>query len=107
MRDTPDSIAELLQSRLDDLTRAERQLAHAILDNYPMSGMGSITTVAQAADVSSPTVARMVQKLGFSGYPEFQAALRGELAAMISNPIEKRAQMIPGLPEEHLLNRYA
>lgn len=106
MRDTPDSIAELLQSRLDDLTRAERQLAHAILDNYPMSGMGSITTVAQAADVSSPTVARMVQKLGFKGFPDFQNALRAELEAKISGPITKHESWAEQAPDGHILNRF-
>lgn len=101
------TIAETIKQRGAEMTRAERQLGEAILDNYPIPGLGSITELADLAGVSTPTVARMVQKLGFSGYPEFQAALRGELAAMISNPIDKRDQMIKGLPEEHLLNRYA
>ena len=101
------TVAELMQSRLDAMTRAERQLAEAISDNYPISGLGSITELAELAEVSTPTVARMVQKLGFSGYAEFQAALRGELEAMISNPIVKRETWVDALPEEHVLNRYA
>ena len=101
------TIAEIIKSRGPDMTRADRQLAETILDNYPMPGLGSITELAELAGVSTPTVARMVHKLGFSGYPEFQGALRRELGEIISNPIEKRAHMIPGLPEEHILNRYA
>ena len=89
------------------MTRAERQLAEAILDNYPIPGLGSITELAELAKVSTPTVARMVQKLGFSGYPEFQGALRDELSEIISNPIEKHAHPVPDLPEGHILNRYA
>ena len=49
----------------DVLTRAEKQLAESLLDNYPVSGLGSITTIAENAGVSTPTVVRMVQKLGF------------------------------------------
>lgn len=101
------TVAEIIQNRLPDMTRAERQLADAILGDYPMSGLGSITELAARADVSTPTVARMAQKLGFSGYPEFQASLRAELGEMISGPIEKREIWGRGLPEEHILSRYA
>ncbi|KUP94986.1 MurR/RpiR family transcriptional regulator [Tritonibacter horizontis] len=101
------TIAEKLKSRELDLTRAERQLSAAILENYPIPGLGSITELADLAEVSTPTVARMVQKLGFSGYPEFQHALREELREIISNPVEKRAEHAPALPESHMLNRYA
>ena len=101
------TIAEKLQAKFDSLTRAERQLANSLLDNYPVSGLASITTVAQNADVSTPTVARMVQKLGFKGYPEFQRTLRGELEARISNPIAKHDNWATTAPETHILNRFA
>jgi DNA-binding MurR/RpiR family transcriptional regulator len=42
-----------------------------MLDNYPVSGLGSITTSRRKRGVSTPTVARMVQKLGYKGYPDF------------------------------------
>ena len=78
------TVAERLKSQFDNLTRAERQLAACILENYPASGLGTITTLGKRADVSTPTVARMVQKLDFSGFPDFQAALRMEIEAKIS-----------------------
>ncbi|HDR28032.1 MurR/RpiR family transcriptional regulator [Rhodovulum sp.] len=106
MSDPQQTIAERLHARLDDLTRAERQLADLILEAYPVSGLGSITQVAQAAEVSTPTVARMVQKLGFKGYAEFQAALRAELAARISGPITRRETWAEGAPGAHILNRF-
>ena len=70
-----DTAQERIRRIFGSLTRAERQLTDAILDNYPMSGLGSITRLAEKAGVSTPTVARTVQKLGFSGFPEFQEAL--------------------------------
>lgn len=100
------TISECLQERFETLTRAERQLANSLLENYPVSGLASITTVAQNADVSTPTVARMVQKLGFKGYPEFQRALRRELEARISNPIAKHDNWAENAPETHILNRF-
>ena len=101
------SVAEALQDRLSEMTRAERQLADVILRNYPISGLGSITELATQADVSTPSVARLVQKLGFSGYPAFQAGLRAELGEMISDPISKRETWRHQLPQEHVLSRYA
>jgi len=104
--DPHQTIADRLQARLDELTRAERQLADSILEAYPVSGLGSITQVAQAAQVSTPTVARMVQKLGFKGYGEFQAALRTEIEAKISGPVARRETWAEGAPGAHILNRF-
>ena len=52
---------------LPDLTRAERQLATHILGHYPVSALGSITALAKAAEVSTPTGVRLVQNLGYTG----------------------------------------
>lgn len=106
MSDSSLTISDLIQQRLDDLTRAERQLAHSILENYPASGLGPLTALAEDAQVSVPTVARMVQKLGFRGYPEFQAELREELKAKVKNPIAKHDTWAEGAPSEHILNRF-
>jgi DNA-binding MurR/RpiR family transcriptional regulator len=101
-----DTIADRLHARLDSLTRAERQLADSILENYPVSGLGSITVVAHNAEVSTPTVARMVQKLGYKGFPDFQAELRKELEAKITGPIAKHDIWAGHAPEGHILNRF-
>ncbi len=101
------TVAERIRSQFEDLTRAERQLANAILSNYPVSGLGSITAVAETSGVSSPTVARMAKKLRFKGFPDMQAALRSELEARISNPIAKHDRWAEGAPDTHILNRFA
>ena len=100
------TVAEALRSQFDALTRAERQLADVLLAHYPVAGLSSITALAEKAQVSTPTVARLVKKLGFSGYPEFQASLRGELEATISSPIAKHEQWAEGAPDTHILNRF-
>ena len=100
------TIAKRLQSKFDTLTRAERQLADAIMENYPVSGLGSITSVAEKADVSTPTVARLVQKLNFKGFPEFQEQLRKELEAKISGPIAKHDKWADDAPDTHILNQF-
>lgn len=106
MSQSPLTIAERIQHGLDTLTRAERQLAHTILENYPASSLGPLSALARDAGVSGPTVVRMVQKLGFTGYPEFQAELRDELRDQVKNPIAKHDTWAEGAPEGHVLNRF-
>lgn len=100
------TVAEQMRAGFEGLTRAERQLANAMLANYPVLGLDSITAVAQASGVSTPTVVRMAKKLGFAGFPEMQAALRSELEATISNPIARHDRWAP-VPDTHILNRFA
>lgn len=100
-----------LESRLRDamptLTRAERQLAAHMLGNFPVSVLGSVAAVARAAGVSAPTVVRLVQKLGFSGYPEFQAQLHDELGEKLASPIAKREKWAGTAPQDHILGSFA
>lgn len=100
------TISDRIQEKLDGLTRAERQLALSILENYPASGLGPLATLAKGANVSVPTVARMVQKLGYKGYPDFQADLRDELGAIAKGPIAKHETWAGAAPSEHILNRF-
>jgi len=106
MTDANQTVSDRIQGKLDDMTRAERQLALSILENYPASGLGPLTAVAKGANVSVPTVARMVQKLGYKGYPEFQAHLRDELGAIAKGPIAKHETWAEAAPSEHILNRF-
>ncbi|MEE9387198.1 MAG: MurR/RpiR family transcriptional regulator [Paracoccaceae bacterium] len=106
MFETNDTVSQRLKKGFASLTRAERQLADAILENYPVSGMGTITIIAKSADVSTPTVARLVQKIGYKGFPDFQAALRRELSDKGSDPIAKHETWAQRAPEGHILNRF-
>ena len=45
MNEATQTISDRIQDKLDDLTRAERQLALSILENYPASGLGSLSTM--------------------------------------------------------------
>lgn len=106
MAEAAQTISDRIHEMLDDLTRAERQLALSVLENYPASSLGPLTALAKNAEVSVPTVARMVQKLGYSGYPEFQAGLREELKAKVKTPIAKHETWAEAAPSEHILNRF-
>ena len=107
MEEADSTVEERIRARLESLTRAERQLALSILDGYPAAGLGPLAALAEAAEVSVPTVARTVQKLGFRGYGDFQAALREELKATARGPVAKHDVWAEAAPEGHVLNRFA
>jgi DNA-binding MurR/RpiR family transcriptional regulator len=101
------NIEDRLRAALSEMTRAERQLATHILQHFPVAALGSITALAKAAEVSTPTVVRLCQKLGYRGYPDFQGALRGEVEAMLISPLAKHDRWAGGVPVTHILNRFA
>ncbi|WP_181706521.1 MurR/RpiR family transcriptional regulator [Chthonobacter rhizosphaerae] len=69
------------------LTPSEARIVQVLLSDYPMSGLGTATTLARRAGVSDPTVGRLVIKLGFDGYPAFQARLLAEVEARLHSPL--------------------
>lgn len=105
--DLPLGVEDRMRAALPDLTRAERQVATHILRHYPVAALGSITALAKAAEVSTPTVVRLCQKLGYRGYPDYQSALRGEVGAMLESPLVKHDRWTGGAPDTHILNRFA
>jgi DNA-binding MurR/RpiR family transcriptional regulator len=57
--------------------------------------------------VSTPTVVRLVQKLGYKGYPAFQASLRDEVEERLISPLTKHDRWSQKAPAAHLLNAFA
>ena len=101
------TIEEQLRQAIDTMTRAERQLAGHVLRHYPVALLGSVTQLARAAQVSSPTVVRLAQKMGYGGYPGLQGAVRDELEARLEGPISKHDRWSTQAPKAHVLNRFA
>ncbi len=107
MAETLPSVKMRIQERMETLTPSERQLVGALLQDYPVSGLGSITEVARLANVSTPTVIRTARKLGFEGFPDMQGAIRDEIAAQIREPISRRDAGRANTSDEHTLNQFA
>lgn len=101
------TIEERLRAGIEAMTRAERQLASHLLRHYPVAALGSITALARGAEVSSPTVVRLVQKLGFAGYTDFQTSIRAEVEERLVSPLAKHNRWAGGVPDTHILNRFA
>lgn len=89
MTQTRPIVSDLIHQGFNGLTRKERAVAQAILKQYPSLGLETVAVIADKADVSGPTVLRMVQKLGFGSFAGFQSSLREELSAGYTSPLER------------------
>jgi len=69
-----------------DLTPSERKVIRALLDHYPRSGLGPMSRLSEHAGVSDPTIVRLVKKLGFGGYADFQDALLSDMDHRLRSP---------------------
>ncbi|KAA3621658.1 MAG: MurR/RpiR family transcriptional regulator [Proteobacteria bacterium] len=109
MTDEPrrETLIEHITGTFGELTATEKHAARVLLDNYPMAGLATAASFAAEAGVSAPTILRLVDKLGFNGYAQFQARLLGELEARLQSPLERANG--PGLEESgaHFVHRYA
>ena len=98
------TVAERVRLRLGELTHAERKVARALMADYPVRGLDPVAKLAAAAGVSAPTVVRLVAKLGFDGYAEFQQSLKSEVSVRLSSPLQMHAER-PGAASEGALPR--
>src|SRR6201995_5963337 len=84
--------------RMDELTPAERKVARTLLARYPAAGLESTAALAGAAGTSKPTVLRLLDRLGFGSYPEFQERLRAEATRSMNTSPLSRAQARRAVP---------
>lgn len=100
-------VADRVRAALPGLPRAERRVAHEILASYPVSGLETVARLAQRANVSGPTVIRLIARLGFDGFPDFQAALRSEIEDRNASPLLQYKRRQPADDGDHVLLRTA
>mgnify|MGYP005997005553 CR=1 FL=1 len=82
-------VRDLLKEKQTELTAAERKLSAVLLDDQLLTGLQSITRLAELAEVSSPTIIRLARKLGFDGFSDMQDAIRDEIGARMKKPLAK------------------
>lgn len=81
-----DSVASRIRERMGDCTPSERKVARTLLATYPVAGFETVAALAELAGVSGATVVRFTTRLGYSGFPDLQRALRGELEQRSASP---------------------
>ncbi|MFV0474392.1 MAG: MurR/RpiR family transcriptional regulator [Pikeienuella sp.] len=89
-------IRELLTGGGFAFTPSEERIVQALLNDYPGAGLGPAAGLAKRAGVSDPTVNRLVVKLGFAGFADFQARLLGEIEERLRSPLAMMGAAMQG-----------
>lgn len=78
------------------LTASEAKIVQVLLADFPMSGLGTATRLARLAGVSDPTVTRLMIKLGYSGFADFQQRVLAEVESRLHSPLLMMEAKRPG-----------
>lgn len=85
---SPLTLAEQLKKEHESLSPAERRVSRVLIADYPVAGLEPVHRLAERANVSAPTVLRLISKLGIGSYPQMQKLLRQEISVRTSSPLE-------------------
>jgi DNA-binding MurR/RpiR family transcriptional regulator len=99
------TLQETITSSFPGLTKKQKKVARFVLDNEYFVAFASVAEVAQKVDVSTATVVRFCQTLGYEGYPHLQAAIRQVFPHFMTTIQRLEARLASPLPESDLLAR--
>ncbi|GAB2854268.1 transcriptional regulator HexR [Pseudoduganella ginsengisoli] len=85
-------LLDSIRTQLDALSKSERKVALAVLENPAKIVDQNITALARTAQVSEPTVVRFCRTLGYDGWHEFKLKLAQGLALALPGLNEQPAQ---------------
>ncbi len=96
---------ETIISSFPGLTKKQKEVARFALDNEYSVAFASVAEVAQKVGVSTATVVRFCQTLGYEGYPHLQAAIRQTFPRFTTRIQRLEVRLTSPLPESDLLAR--
>lgn len=99
-------VRDLIEQHKHNFTAAERRIIPFLRDDTIAIEFKSITKLAEAAEVSAPTIIRLARKIGFDGFPKLQRALRLELAEKIKQPLAKMKTNTSSSHKSHIIHRF-
>jgi DNA-binding MurR/RpiR family transcriptional regulator len=99
------SLREAITFSFPGLTKKRKEVARFVLDNEYFVAFASVAEVAQKAGVSTATVVRFCQALGYEGYSHLQAAIRQTFPRFTTTVQRLEARLTSRLPESDLLAR--
>ncbi|TCS35726.1 RpiR family transcriptional regulator [Paucimonas lemoignei] len=73
-------LLDSIRTQLPTLSKSEKRVALAVLENPQLAVSENITALARNAQVSEPTVVRFCRAIGYDGWHEFKLKLAQNLA---------------------------
>lgn len=96
------SITEQINAKFPTLSQAEKDAARCLLNSYPWVGLKTVQHFAVQANVSSATIVRFVQTMGFKGFKQFQSALMKEVSERDASPLSQAGDDFPSLANDRV-----
>lgn len=102
-----DNIIKRIYDHYDEFTVSKRAVADYILNSFKYITYDTLTELADKVDVSTTSIIRFAQDLGYSGYSEMLEAIRDY--TNLDDPYtakkkffqDRRGRAIPDLPTDH------
>jgi len=99
------NILQIIKKHLHSLSNSQKSIAQYILSNYKKAAFLNSIELAQVTGVSNPTVIRFATALGYTGYPQFQAALQNMIQNELSS-LERLNYLKPAIDDSNLTGIY-
>ncbi len=83
------NLLDRISAITDELSKSERRVADAVLEQPELAVTESIAQLAKRAQVSEPTVFRFCRHFGADGFPDFKLALSASLSRQPVRPVQQ------------------
>ncbi len=100
-----ETVSDKITAAFSRLSRRQKQVARFIVDDESFVTFASVAEVAQKAGVSTATVVRFCQTLGYEGYPHLQAAIRQRFPHFATTIQRLEERLTSPIPKSDLLAR--
>lgn len=101
----PPSVADLI-ANIGDLPPSEQAVGSYLSNNLPGAALLNLQQISARAGVSTATVTRFARRLGYSGFKEFNSALRSHAQLAMERPMDRMGSgRNMELPESTTLSR--
>ncbi|TQV67231.1 MurR/RpiR family transcriptional regulator [Exilibacterium tricleocarpae] len=81
-----------LKKSYEKLTATDKRIAAILSETPEFVAFGTVADVAAKAETSGPSVVRLAEKLGYSGFSGIQSAVRDDLSQYLSSSLNRIEQ---------------
>jgi len=100
-----ETVSDKITAAFSRLSRRQKQVARFVVDDESFVAFASAAEVAQKAGVSTATVVRFCQALGYEGYPHRQVAVRQRFPHFATTVQRLEERLTSPIPKSDLLAR--
>lgn len=96
------ALAHRVREILPELPKKQQQVAHLVITDPALVAHSTASAIAELVNVDTATVVRTAQSLGFSGWKDIQAAVRGDVRPQ--GMFRQRLDVLERLSAEELIS---